>query len=128
MPLKSSAPFAEVTGAVLVSKVSTDTTVYYNVTNGSSILRAVLVNNLHGSDSAYVQVFDSTASITKGTTEPDIQLFAPANSTKVYYFTPGITIASGLTFYTSKGPIGHAEDATNPSGNVLVSLIYSPTT
>ena len=125
MTLKSSAVFPEITGAILVSKLSTHTTVYYNVTNGPGLLRAVLVNNLHGSHDAFVQFFDTTETVTRGTTEPDMQLPAPANSTRVYYFVPGINLLSGLSFFTSRGGIGTADDASSPTGNVLVSLIYT---
>ena len=126
MTLKSSAGFPEITGAVLVSKTSTDTTVYYNITNGEGTLRAMAIKNIHASNDAFVQIFDRTLAVTRGTTEPDMQLPAKANTLHVLYFTPGIKFTNGLSFFVSRGAIGTADDASSPTSGVAIHFFYNP--
>lgn len=126
MTLKSSAGFPEITGAVLVSKTSTDTTVYYNITNGEGTLRAMAIKNIHGSHDAFVQIFDRTLAIGAGATAPDMQIPAKADTLHVLYFTPGIKFTNGLSFYVSKGATGSAEAETNPTSGVAIHFFYNP--
>jgi len=120
------------THAILVSSTSVNATLEPDITGGACRLHAVRLANAHADD-AFFKIYNSDgASVTVGTTAPDVLLYAPGSDTVTYTFTDKTTAGGGLALTgmsiaciknvgVADGP--GTEGTTNPTGAVTLHAV-----
>ena len=89
----------------------------------SGKLQMVEINNTANTTPLYLQLFNATAGITPGTTEPDMVLFCPAGQ-KINYIIPAeLTFGTGIKMFGSTNLAVSGYSAAGPASAVTVTLL-----
>lgn len=95
------------------------------VVAGSKILYLVEIDNTNNtSTAAYLKLFNSTGSITVGTTAPNESYVAPKGKKVTYAFTGGVTYGTGVK-YACVTDGGGTAGTTSPSNDVTIRILHS---
>ena len=97
-----------------------------NITNGSSIVYSIFVDNTaNTSDVSVLKLYDNLVDggIDVDATEVDYQFIIPAASRRLLSFPSGLTIANGLSLRCVQSAA--LANTSDPSSNVIVTVVYS---
>lgn len=123
------------TTTTLIVSTAVNATLEPDITGGGCRLQSVVLTNAHADD-AFFKIYDSDgASVVVGTTAPDIILYAPGSDAVTYTFTDTVSVGGGLALTgmsiacvknvgVADGP--GTEGTTNPTGNVALTAIVTP--
>ena len=92
---------------------------------GSKVLYMVEVDNTNNtSTAAYLKLFNTTGSVTAGTTVNDESYVAPKGKKITYVFGGGVTFGTGLKYFCVTDGGGTA-GTTSPSNDVTIRILHS---
>ena len=101
------------------SKYTSQTTTVQTVTSAAGTFGGYHVGNPNSS-AEYIQVFDTTGSVTLGTTAPTWVFMIPANDSRTIEFTHGLTVSNGIKFACTTTETG----STAPSTGLTVDVLF----
>lgn len=95
------------------------------ITSSATDVFAVVIDNSLNTAVSYLKCWDTTGSITIGTTNPNMILKAEAGAKVQYSFDAGVPFSAGIkaAVLTSKGKAG----TTAPSNDVTITFLATPT-
>ena len=112
-------------GSYIGQNLLEDTDCDHTVETGkgsSGNMYQVLINNNANSSAVYLKLYDTTGTVTLGSSHPDFVFPCPATSTRQYNFHDGLPFATGLKFLCSTvGGTGDSGDNA-PAESVIVRI------
>jgi hypothetical protein len=108
-------------GTTLVEDASLSTTVQTVDGSGGTIYQ-VYIDNSNNSSQVYVKGYDTTGSVTVGTTHPDFVFPCAASSVRQFNFVQGIAYATGLKIACETDAGTGDGSAAAPSNAVVVRM------
>tara|TARA_R110002020_G_scaffold130862_2_gene292617 strand:+ start:2156 stop:2524 length:369 start_codon:yes stop_codon:yes gene_type:complete len=102
--------------------IQTDATSTVDVLKGSSgTIHKVEIDNTGNTSAVFVKLWDTTGSVTVGTTDPDFSFKCPASVLRVYSCPNGTAFAAGLKAACVTDGGGTA-GTTSPSNDVIYRI------
>jgi hypothetical protein len=108
-------------GTVLVENTNIGTTAQTGASS-SGLLYQVYIDNTNNSAQVYLKVYDTTGSVTVGTTHPDFVFPCAASSIRQFNFPEGIGFADGFKFACETDAGTGDGSAAAPGAAVVVRI------
>ena len=92
-------------------------------TGSSTVINQIIIDNSNNSTAVYLKLYNTTGSVTVGTTDPACVFPAAASEAADFQFSPGLTLDTGIK-YACVQEAGTA-GTTNPSNAVVLKMLYT---
>jgi hypothetical protein len=95
-----------------------------NIFGGAVTVATLDIDNAANSGTVvYVKMYDSSTTVTPGTTPPDHQIAVAGGARRLLVYTSGLEFTSGLSMNCSTTSGTGGDATTDPSGAVIVSVV-----
>jgi len=97
-----------------------------NVFGGGATLHSIDIDNAaNGGVAVFLKLFDSSSTVTPGTTKPDHQLRVGGGERILAQYPSGVSFSNGLSMNCSTTAGTAGDDTTDPVGAVIVNLVVA---
>jgi hypothetical protein len=95
-----------------------------NIFGGPVVVKFIDIDNAANAGTVvYVKLYDSSTTVTSGTTVPDHQIAVAGGARRALVYTGGVGFTSGLSMNCSTTAGTGGDATTDPSGAVIVSVV-----